>query len=97
MRTVLTEIGNKLDTATVIHQDNHGATSWINEVQGLRKVKYIGLKYFHDRESVTEQQVQVKFVPSADSVADPFTKALDGQEFDEHRDGILVISENATQ
>lgn len=47
--------------ATTVYQDNFGSIYWIEVLQGLRKVKHIGIKYYYVRNDVYRQIVDVKF------------------------------------
>lgn len=40
-------------------QDNLGAISWTNTVQGLRRVKHVALRYHYVRSIVEEKIVRV--------------------------------------
>ena len=61
----LRELGIVLSGPTHIYRDNLGAIAWTQEVQGLRKVKHIGIKYHYYREPVASKEVTIEYVPSA--------------------------------
>lgn len=76
IRTMLTELGVSQKGPTVVHQDNLGTISWTNEVQGLRKVKHIGIRYHYVRDAVDARAIEVEYVPSTENKADGLTKVL---------------------
>ena len=49
MRGVLEDLGQPQKSPTVVNQDNLGAIAWTKEVQGLRNVKHMGIKYHYVR------------------------------------------------
>lgn len=91
-RDVLSEIGVLQKQPTMIHQDNVGSISWTEAVEGPRRVKHVGIKYFFVRESGRDLSVAVGYKPSSEILADLFTKALVGQAFENPRADISVIS-----
>ena len=52
VRDILRELGEHQRSPTVVYQDNLGTISWTDNVQGLRKVKHIGVKYHYVRSKV---------------------------------------------
>lgn len=86
MRSVLEDIGFHIPSPSVIHQDNLGTITWTEQVQGLRKVKHIGIKYHYVRECVQGGHVEIKYCPSSENRADSLTKALTGKQFEQHRE-----------
>ena len=85
MREVLAELGQEQANPTTVYQDNLGTISWTEEVQGLRNVNHIGIKYYYVREMVVNKAVTVIYTPSADNRADALTKVLSGQSFQVHK------------
>lgn len=79
---------------TVLHQDNLGAICWTTEVQGLRKVKHIGIRYHYVRDAVDERAVQVEYVASADNKADGLTKVLVTSNFESFKSAVGVVPRN---
>lgn len=57
-------------------------------MHGLRNVKHVGIKYHYVREAVQSGEVKVKYTPSNENRADGLTKALVGDTFCGHRDGL---------
>ena len=91
VRGMLEELGEPQESPTVIYQDNLGTISWTDNVQGLRKVKHIGVKYHYVRSKVDDKTVKVLYRSSAENKADSLTKILGGDQFKTHRDEIGVV------
>jgi len=90
LRSILIEI-SVLNRKTIdLKQDNLGTISWTEEVNGLRKVKHIGIKYHVVRDTVESKIINVGYTPSSLNRADGFTKVLIGDEFLKHRKWIGV-------
>ena len=70
--------------------DNGGAVSQSKEPRNHRKGKHIERKYHLIREIVQRGDIMVEKIPSADNLADPFTKTLTGRVFDGHKDSIGI-------
>lgn len=82
---VLHELGVPQMSPTTVLQDNLGTISWTEEMQGLRKVKHIGVKYHYVRDTVDSETVQVSHTPSSENRADSLTKVLVGEDYKKHR------------
>ena len=90
VRQILSEIGvHQLPTPTF--QDNLGAIAWIQEVQGLRKVKHVRLRYHFVEEAVNQEDVEVLYTLSLDNKADTLTKANGGSLFNAQRMALRVM------
>ena len=90
LRIVLLEL-KAIDTGPIIiKQDNLGSISWTEGVNGLRKVKHVGIKYHYVRDSVERKIVQVGYTPSAENRSDSLTKVMIGEEFIKHRSWLGV-------
>ena len=85
VQNVLAEVGVLRCKPTEIHQEKLGAISWTEQTQGLRNVKHVEVKYHYVRDSVDQGRIAVSYVPSSDNFADPFTKALIGENFERLR------------
>lgn len=90
VRQLFAEIGLAVQYPTNVYQDNLGTISWTTEVQGLRKVKHVGIRYSYVREAVDNQLVNVLYTPSIKNKADSLTKALVGPTYEEHRTMLSV-------
>lgn len=97
VRDILEEVHCLQSEPTTIFQDNLGAISWTDHVQGLRKVKHVGIKYHYVREAVQHKHVCVKYTASSENRADSLTKGLIGEVFENHRKGLYVIDKGHVQ
>lgn len=92
VRSLLKELGEKQIEATVIFQDNLGFILWTEEVQGLRKVKHVDIRYHYVRTEVENKIIAVEYTSSTSNRADSLTKALVGTTFNQHRPWLGCIS-----
>lgn len=76
LSNILSEIGFKKYSNTVLHKYNLEAISWTEEVQGLRKVKHVCIGYHFTRNAVENGAVIVLLIPSNQNLADPLAKIL---------------------
>lgn len=92
LRMVLKELKVIDNEPTQVLQDNLGSISWTEEVNGLRKVKHVGIKYHFVRENVDSKVISIMFTPSSDNRSDSLTKVLIGSEFEKHRTWLGVTN-----
>lgn len=92
IRELLVEFDAMQSEPTELNQDNLGTISWTEEVQGMRRVKHIGVKYHYVRDVVNSGAVQVQPVASEDNRSDSLTKVLVGEEYKIHRNWLGVIA-----
>lgn len=92
IRIVLIELQVIDGAPTTIMQDNLGTISWTEGVNGLRKVKHVGIKYNYVRDAVDTNVCKVEYTPSAENRSDSLTKVLIGDEFFKHRKWLGVIN-----
>jgi hypothetical protein len=82
LRNLLCEFGIcQVQTPTTMYHDNQGSIAWAKE-SNLRKVKHIDLRYHFTNMLITAGQVKVKYIESANNLADVFTKILVGAAFE---------------
>lgn len=84
MRNTLADLQLLVKPKTVNKQDNLGNISWTENVQGLRKFKYVCIRYNYVREAVDTAQVTVKYTPSEKNRADSLTKILWKEMYSAH-------------
>ena len=96
IRATLSELEAEQSNLTVVHQDNLGAISWTTEIQGLRKVKHIGIRYHFLRDAVEEEAIEVTYISSAKNKADRLTKVLVTSVFQSFKSAMHVMSRNDT-
>lgn len=59
VRSLLSAVYKAQAPVTAIFQDNLGTISWTEDVQGLRKVKHVGIKYHYVRYHVWNEAFSV--------------------------------------
>ena len=90
IRATMAEL-NVYQAAPTVHQDNLGATCWTNEVQGLHKVKHIGIFYQYVLNAVDSKTVQVHYIASTENTADGLTNVLVTANFYKIFSGLLCL------
>lgn len=68
-----------------MYQDNLVAISCTGEVQGLRNVKHVGMRYHKVKEPVENEHVVVWYILSKWNKAESLAKVLGGSFFKTHR------------
>lgn len=81
IRIVMCNLGIERTSAAPLFQDNLGAIGWTQEFEGLRKVRFVGIRYHCVKEAVQKGNVSVLFTTSWKNKADRFTKAVVGSDF----------------
>ena len=64
-----------------VHEDNKGCIDLIQTPKIRPRTKHIALKYHHFRSFVKSGAISVKYIETAEQIADLFTKALGDQQF----------------
>lgn len=85
IRSVLGELSLPITKSTLICQDNLGAISWTEQVQDLREVKHVVIKYHCVRLEVEKKSITLAYTSSETNRADSYTKALISDTFKSHR------------
>ena len=74
-----------VETGTSIHckvyEDNQSTISMAQSQTGTFRTKHIGTKVHHFRQYVRDKAIQILHVPSAEQIADIFTKPLQSEIF----------------
>lgn len=76
MYSALTEIGLGVPPPASLKGDNNGSIAIAENKRNHNRVKHIDVKYHYIRHAVEEGKVTIDYVPSADNLADLFTKPL---------------------
>ena len=88
-RNLLEEIGMAQASPTTVWEDNQACIAMTKSVLCGSKTRHIKLDHHYIRQQVKEGEVELKYCPTSDMVADILTKALDRQRFEKLR-GILL-------
>jgi hypothetical protein len=91
MIQTLADLEVKYAAPIPIHCDNTSAISVSKNLVFHSKTKYIPIKYHFLRERVTNQIVQVHYIPTIEQIADIFTKPLAKTPFEYLRHKLGVI------
>jgi hypothetical protein len=92
MIQTLADLEVKYTAPIPIHCDNTSAISVSKNPVFHSKTKHIPIKYHFLREQVTNQIVQVHYIPTTEQIADIFTKPLAKTPFEYLRQKLGVIS-----
>ena len=65
----------------LIYEDNQSAISLVKNLKNHPKTKHISIKFHFVRDLVSSKQVEVKYCPTSDMLADIFTKGLPAERF----------------
>jgi hypothetical protein len=78
-------------TNTIVHQDNMSTMLWErNGRQSLgKRAKHINVRYFFIKDRIDRGEMEIKYCPTDDMIADFFTKPLQGAKFKKFRDMIM--------
>lgn len=77
-------------SATIIYGDNQGAIALAKNPQFHNRTKHIETQHHFVREKVAEGKVDLKWVPTAEQIADGLTKPLSKDKFEVFRRAIGV-------
>ena len=75
------ELGNSLETPTVIFEDNQSTIAMTKNPQFHGRAKHIDIKHHFIREQVSRGTVQLEYCPTTDMTADILTKGLSRETF----------------
>ena len=82
IRNFVTEIQGKTQGSLTMFCDSQGAITLSKDNKFHSRMKHIDLRYHFIREAVDEGKINVLYLPTADNVADIFTKALARPRFE---------------
>lgn len=85
VRSMLKELGIYHIQTPCLWCDNLGATYLSANPVFHARTKHIEIDYHFVRERVASKELEIRFVPSKDQVADGFTKALATRPFEEFK------------
>jgi hypothetical protein len=74
-KDILNDLGLKQGTISVF-EDNQATIAIMTMPEKGTKMRHLDAKYFHIQEMVQNQVIDIKYVPSANNVADLMTKIL---------------------
>ena len=83
-----------MDQIVVLWCDNMGATSLASNPIFHARTKHIEIDVHFIREKVLCKEVEVRFIPSEEKVADVFTTSLSISSFEYFRDNLTLDKSN---
>jgi hypothetical protein len=75
---------------TRLFEDNQGCIAMTRNPVGHKRTKHVDIRYHFIREKVEQGQIILQYCPTAEMIADIFTKPLAGEKFSYLRDKLGV-------
>jgi histone deacetylase 1/2 len=85
IESLLAKLGIQQDEPPMLWCDNLGATYLSANPVFHARAKYIEIDFHFVKERVTNKQLQVRFIPSQDQLADGFTKSPPTRQFEDFK------------
>lgn len=76
LRALLNELGIRCSSPTTIYEDNQSSIRVAEEPREHKRMKHIDVKYHFIREAISDKEIELESIPSADQIADIMTKGL---------------------
>ena len=92
---LLGELGVKLKSRPRLWCDNLGATYLSANPVFHARAKHIEIHFHFVRERIARRQLEVRFIPTKDQVADGFTKALPQRKFEEFKNNLNLVEKTS--
>ncbi|KAF0706887.1 hypothetical protein AaE_013900 [Aphanomyces astaci] len=91
MKALLQELGELEDGVPItIWEDNQGSIALAKNTEHHRRTKHIDIRYHFIREKVASADIELKYCPTSDMIADIFTKPLPAVQFSKLREKMGV-------
>ena len=84
LRGLLKELDLRDETPTVIWADNQGAIKLAKNPEYHRRTKHIHIQYHFTRERIENGDIELRYVPTEDMIADGLTKGLSRTRFEQY-------------
>ena len=81
MRQLTTDLRSSANGTTTIFEHNQSAISMANNPQFHGRAKHIAIKHHFIREQVADGNIELKYCPTEDMIADMLTKGLQRERF----------------
>ena len=85
LRRLLVDLGMKVNSPTMILEDNQGAIDLSRNPKHHNRTKHIDVSYHFTRERMATKEIDVRHVPTGDNIADIMTKGLAKGPFEKFR------------
>ena len=76
MRSILTEFGYSMDSASSLLMDNQSAISVSKNPEHHGRMKHLDLRFYWLRDTVEAGHIKPRYIPTGEMVADALTKPL---------------------
>jgi hypothetical protein len=83
-KQLLHELGYK-NVKVILEQDNNGSIAHLKDPMARGRTRHLDIKMKWCTQYITRESIEVRYCPTADMIADVFTKALSGDSFVKHR------------
>jgi hypothetical protein len=87
-RTLLRELGMKVDNPTRLMVDNQSALKVLKNPEHHGRMKHIDVAWHWIRETIKRGKIEAHFLPTGDMIADIFTKSLPRFSDQQHRNAL---------
>ena len=88
---ILKDIGFTQKIPTIIFEDNQGAICLSKHPKDHSRTKHIDVKFHYVREGIKNKQIELRYCPTGDMVADSLTKGLPTPSFEKFRSEMGVF------
>ena len=92
IRRLLSDLGCKPVTPTLIKEDNQGAIEIARNPKFHNRTKHIDINFYFIRERIVSQEIKVEYCSTHDMLADIMTKALPKHRFQKLRNLLNICS-----
>lgn len=92
IEALLKELGVQDNQISSLWCDNLGATYVSANPVFHARAKHVEIDFHFVRERVARKQLDIRFIPSNDQLANGFTKPLSTQKFEEFRNNLNLVS-----
>lgn len=92
----LRELGFDMSEPPPLRMDNKSAIDLAYNPEHHARTKHIDRRHYFIRECVEQGRLRVPFVPTAENVADFFTKPLMGKDFFRMRDRVMNVPQSSS-
>jgi hypothetical protein len=86
IRSILWDLGIPQEAATILYEDNDGATAMVNAGKPTSRSRHIDIKYYAIQEWVERDLIILHRIDTAMNIADHYTKPLPRLLFYRHND-----------
>lgn len=91
IRKLLDELGIECAGPIPIFEDNQSCIVIAEEPREYKRMKHINIKYHFIREVIANGEIELRYKPTDEQIADMMTKALGGKNFIKHRANLNLI------